>query len=153
MRCSPLLVVPALSLLVGCRAARPPVFVETATKAEHVEVRAGIPRGEPAPDAVVRLHGEVFQDRFLDLSEADKKAIASIIADESTYEAHAEGKKCGGFHADYVVQWKSGGEPYQVLLCFACHEALSLGDGSERLNDLSDAGYAKLAPIFDRATQ
>jgi hypothetical protein len=148
-----ILLVASLLLLGGCHSARPPAFVQTAPKADHVEVRPGVPRGEPAPDAVVRLHGEIFYDRFLDLGDADKKAIAAIVADDATYAAHVEGKKCGGFHADYVVQWKSDGAPYQVLFCFGCHETLSLGDGEERVNDLSDAGYAKLAPIFDRAKQ
>ena len=139
------------ALVAGCAPARAPGFVGSVQHADRLEVRPGIPRGEAPPEGVVRLHGEPFQDRFFDLSEDQRRELAVILADESTFEAHADGKKCGGFHADYAVQWKSEGRPYQVLLCFGCHEALSLGDGAERLNDLSDRGYERLARVLDAA--
>ena len=32
-------------------------------------------------------------------------------------------KFCGGFHADYVVQFEGDGATYSVLFCFGCYEA------------------------------
>lgn len=142
-----------VSLAAGCVPSRPPRFVAAIAQAERIEVRPGVPRGEAAPEGAVRLHGELFQDRFFDLTDEQRRALAHTLADESTFQAHATGKKCGGFHADYAVQWKSGGHPYQVLLCFGCHEARSLGDGDERLNDLTDQGYEQLVRILDAAAR
>lgn len=31
-------------------------------------------------------------------------------------------KLCGGFHPDYLLEWKSQGKHYQALFCFGCHE-------------------------------
>lgn len=140
-------------IAAACTPGRPPAFVATVAKAERIEVRPGVARNEPVPAGAVRLHGEAFHDRFLELSDEDRTALARVLADDSSYAAHAEGKNCGGFHADYVVQWKSAGKPYQVLLSFACHEALSLGNGSERRNDLTGSGYERLAPILHRASR
>lgn len=140
-----------LGVLSACTPTRPPSFVSSIARAEQVEVRPGFARGETPSEDAVHLLGEVFQDRFLELTDAQRKALAQVLADDTSYTAHVDGKKCGGFHADYAVQWKSAGQPYQVLLCFGCHEALAYGDGTRRLNDLSDTGYERLAQILDGA--
>lgn len=137
----------------ACAPTTPPSFVSSIRSAQRIEVRPGYPRGELPPEHAVRLHGEAFQDRFLPLTDAQRQTLARVLSDDASFQAHTAGKKCGGFHADYVVQWKSDGQPYQVLLCFGCHEVLSLGAGGERLNDLSDRGYEQLTRILDEASR
>ena len=45
-------------------------------------------------------------------------------------------KKCGGFHADFVIEWYRGQERYQAFICFGCCELKLLGPGINVLYDL-----------------
>ena len=64
-------------------------------------------------------------------------SMASILADQSTFQQWTGTKMCGGFHADYYFKWVIDSKVWEVLLCMGCHEAIIFHDGSELRCDLS----------------
>ncbi|HEU4407247.1 MAG TPA: hypothetical protein VFS43_18400 [Polyangiaceae bacterium] len=133
----------------GC-AASPPAFVATAREAPGLTVYRGVPRWAqpPADGSTFAIAGQKFFREPKSLRGAEARALAEALADDANYTKHVEGKRCGGFHADWAVEWQRGGEPQRVLLCFGCGEAMSLSGGGTWLNDLSEGAEAKLTSIL-----
>lgn len=87
-----------------------------------------------------RYQGHVFYQNRPRLRDKDAAALKKILADSTGFLAWRGEKKCGGFHPDYMVQWKDGDDIYRVLICFGCSEVMAYGPkGAVRL-DMGTAG-------------
>lgn len=139
----------------GCASSGPPSFVASARDAPTLTLYRGVPRpgqlapaggADPDPGPVVEISGQTFYAKPVKLEGDKARALARVLADGSSYDEHRV-KRCGGFHADWAVEW-GGDEPRRVLLCFTCHETLSVSGDAQRLNDLTDSGYARVTAIL-----
>jgi hypothetical protein len=94
-----------------------------------------------------RYQGHVFYQNRPRLKDKDADALRKILADSKGFTAWQGEKKCGGFHPDYMVQWKEGDAIYRVLICFGCGEITAYGPkGAVRL-DMGEAGKALQATL------
>lgn len=79
----------------------------------------------------VHHHGFPFYAETLSLSQGDAAKLKHLASDTDSYTVATGTKKCGGFHPDYCVEWKGGGEIYRMLICFGCGEVKFYGPGVE----------------------
>ncbi len=59
------------------------------------------------------------------------------------------GKRCGGFHPDYAVEWSAVGQTYQALICFGCWEIKIYGPKGETIYDIRNAARDRLKPLLE----
>lgn len=97
---------------------------------------------------------ELFYEKALRVTEEDKAALNALFRTHSPCVDWTGMKLCGGFHADYAIEWKKGDARVAIaLLCFGCHElAVIYGDGN-RMTDLSKDGYESLRQILKKYRQ
>ncbi len=97
-------------------------------KADRVIVYKGLPRNKESFEeelksaGTVKLYDSFFYQEPLTMPQDEITRLVSLLNNFddnfSTYRA----KRCGGFHADYIVQWHAGEEVQAVLICFGCNE-------------------------------
>ncbi len=154
--------------------------VQAASGADEVRVFEGMPRAAPkvargadAPKPSPTPPGEInFVDKIsleiggyafyalpVTLTAAELGEIGdAVMKTKSNFNPWSGVKFCGGFHPDFVIEWRAHGAILaQALLCFSCGEAIfRVGDRKE-LVDQSPAGakYFKafLLPHRHGATQ
>jgi hypothetical protein len=147
-----LLIVAFMAVLAGAgawwcysRLGIPPrIFVNAILKAESIVVYEGLPHQlyerdlleeELTTKDVHVLHGYPFYREPLEVTAKDAQALAAILSKPSTWRPFSGEKKCGGFHPDYAVEFKTGNNRCLALLCFGCSEGkLFTGDGEWRFN-------------------
>jgi hypothetical protein len=137
--------------LVAWYSSSVPAFTEAVRNSSKVTFYEGIPRHrEPEKKPVFVLHGESFYQGDLTLPESNRKLILELLQDPATFQPLTSGEhKCGGFHADYAVEFLCDGQKYQALLCFGCDEVKLYGPGIERHDDLSRTAIDKLRELFN----
>jgi hypothetical protein len=123
--------------------------------ASVVEAFPGLPHNHGDSEAFVQelwgsdnqsIHGYRFYSEPLKLSSEFKQVVHDLLTDPSTFTAYGGPKLCGGYHADFAVQFDSSGQQYWFLVCFGCHEVLCFSKGEELISDLdSDAVKALYA--------
>ncbi len=97
---------------------------------------------------------ELFYERPLNVGEEDKVALDTLFRIHSPCVAWTGMKFCGGFHADYAIEWKRKDVRVAiVLLCFGCHELVLIYDDANRMTDLSKDGYESLRRILSKYRQ
>ena len=78
-------------------------------------------------------------------------AFKQIISDSNNYMQFGEGgKRCGGFHPDYSVEWSDGGKLYSILFCYGCSEVFIInGKNSYRYDFKLSDDLKKLFAVFE----
>ena len=155
-----LFTIPAVVLALGaaslaaCAPSKPPSFVETAERATKLTVYAAPSRyptsvqSAGTSEPTVEMHGEVLFAKTVTVEGDEAKRLAKMLVEPGLFRAHVSGKKCGGFHADYAVEWPGTASKNMVLLCFGCGEARSVGEGEDSLVDLSEEGRKRLEDVL-----
>jgi hypothetical protein len=103
----------------------------------------------------IKLHEYPFYDEPLQLSEGDGKRLTDVYCAQSslrplfgqTYFGDSD-KKCGGYHPDFCIQWSSGQDVYQILLCFGCSEVKSFGPKVRLYCDMTDEAAQQFKAIL-----
>jgi len=141
--------------LAACSSA-PPSFVQSAEAQDVLVVYRGFPRDTseaPARDEPTMMIGDQkFYTGQHRATGGDARALAKALADSSVYTSHVSGNKCGGFHADYAVEWPGDQGPLRVLLCFGCNEARAIEGNDVAVTDLTDDGESRLEPLLTKVT-
>jgi hypothetical protein len=142
----------ATALTPGCSSPSPPEFATSAREAPTLTVYQGVPRApdSPAEGPTLTIAGQSLFRPPKTLQGDEARALAEALANDANYDHHQSGKKCGGFHADWAVEWQRGGETVRALLCFGCGEAKWLSRDGERMNDLTPSGEKRLQALLDR---
>ncbi|WP_020474858.1 hypothetical protein [Zavarzinella formosa] len=78
----------------------------------------------------------------------DAKALIALFGDLKSFARYRGEKKCGGFHPDWLVEFKDGDDTYQALVCFGCHEARLYGPKNDVYADLNGGMLEKLHAIL-----
>jgi hypothetical protein len=143
-----LLALPAL-LSAGCGGGS---FTSAVKGAEPATLYEGLPhpmfeeeafKREQAAGAAREMHGYAFYRDPLPFTADEAKEITRVLADPALYKSFTGEKKCGGFHPDYLVEWRLGGEVYHALFCFTCEEAKLFGPSIESRHDLAGVEAVK----------
>ena len=78
------------------------------------------------------------------------KQVAGIYSDPRNHRARRQIKPCPGFHPDWVLVWKSAGQPWLLQICYGCHEWKLIGPNGTLYTDISDAAYPALKSILPK---
>ena len=98
----------------------------------------------------VEFQKNLFYVTPITVRPPDIENLKQIFADKSTFVPYGGPKACGGFHADFDLEWKTPSGPIHTLICFTCHEMASELKGKKVLCDISNTGYAKLRKVLDQ---
>jgi hypothetical protein len=96
----------------------------------------------------VRYHDFLFYQERLQLKEEDAKQLTTLFCSSASFRQHEGGKKCGGFHPDFCIEWRAGGEVFQALICLGCHEMKAFGPSAELYCDISRSAYDNFKGIL-----
>jgi hypothetical protein len=109
----------------------------------HQSNEAKLLEKEKKEKKTVQLHGFPFYQETLELKADDRKSLQKVLGDSASFQQWGVEKKCGGFHPDYLVEWRVGDKEYRVLICFGCHEVKVFGPDKTLRCDM--AGETKKA--------
>ena len=69
--------------------------------------------------------------------------LRKLLADPASLAMWSQ-KRCGGFHPDWVVNWRSGRKDIHALICFGCKEVMILSPDQQLRYNLTPAAFTKL---------
>lgn len=95
------------------------------------------------------IAGELFYLKALTISEQHQADLNRFVRATDVFKLFSGEKFCGGFHADYAIEWKHGEDRLAVvLICFGCHETLVVLPKEQMRTDLTKDGYEALRGIL-----
>lgn len=124
-------------------------------KAEKFVVYEGLPHQNFEPELLAQeqkaketltLHRCAVYKEPLKLKPEDQQKIQAVLLQPAVYKPWRGEKKCGGFHADYCLEWYCDGQFFRALVCFGCGEILLVGPDDEKLYDID---YRIFGPVGD----
>jgi hypothetical protein len=84
----------------------------------------------------------------IELKKDDAKEFAKLFSDPASLKEYTVGKRCGGFHPDWCIEWQAGDEKVQCQVCFGCNE-VKLFSGKKSLHaDATTKVMEKLEPAL-----
>jgi hypothetical protein len=107
-------------------------------------------KSEKASKRTVEFQKNLFYEKPITVRPPDIERLKEIFADRSTFVRYGGPKACGGFHADFALEWNTPSGLLRTLICFTCHEMASEKNGEKVLCDLSNQGYANLRKVLDK---
>ena len=134
-------------------------FRDALRNATALEIFEGLPhpvwekltrKEEELTRATRRVDGELFYLETLATDPDRKNRITAVFLEGSSFVPPKIGetipmKLCGGFHADYGLQWSMDQKAVAtVLICFGCHEMRIIGKDEVLLVDMTKDGFATL---------
>lgn len=99
---------------------------------------------ELAAKKTVTSHDFPFYADAIAPKDDDAKALAAILSDAKSLRQYTGGKRCGGFHPDWRLEWQAGGEKVECQLCFGCSEVKFFLAKQTLHADLSRSALEKL---------
>ncbi len=105
---------------------------------------------ELARTKTIRLHGYPFYEELLALQGTDGEQFTALFSARTSFTKYTDGKKGGGFHANYCLEWKTGEETTHVVIALECGEVKMFGPKSELHCDLSQEAAQKLRQLLSR---
>jgi hypothetical protein len=108
---------------------------------------------ELAQKKTVRLHGYPFYEELLAWQGTDGEQVTELLSARSSFAKFTSGKKGGGFHANYCLEWKTGEDLTHVIIALDYGEVKIYGPKSELHCDLSQEAAQKLRQILRRYRQ
>ncbi len=93
----------------------------------------------------IGLHGFLFYDERLAPQESDRQRLTKLLADARSFQRYRATKRCGGYHPDYCVEWKSGEAMTRALVCLECGEVQFFNQRNELHCDLTPEANERLS--------
>lgn len=100
-------------------------------KADKVVLYEGLPHpmwekdtlaAEQKKKKTVEMQLFSFYADPIELKKGDAKEFAKLLSDPASLKEYTVGKRCGGFHPDWCIEWQAGEEKVQCQICFGCDE-------------------------------
>ncbi len=142
--------------LFGCQAtSRFEAFHEAVRGKTDIVVYQGLPHPVVEKEAY-RRDKEKPHQTWLDqalrntptlLSPEDVKTLAVLLSESSALEPWSGEKKCGGFHADWALEFVDQGKSWRALICFTCGELKLVGD-EPVLSDMTPLTKSELERVL-----
>jgi hypothetical protein len=99
---------------------------------------------------IVQLYDFPFYQEKRAMAEADAAVVRRILSDVRSVEAWRGEKLCGGYHPDYLLEWRAGEEVYQVQICLGCHELKFFAKDLKIDCDVHQDACEKLATVLKK---
>ncbi len=80
----------------------------------------------------------------------DTGIIRNALSSTKSFAVYTRGKRCGGFHPDYAIEWHSHNKTYQALLCYGCHEFILIEGTSSYKYDMAGKIFSDLPTILKK---
>ncbi|TLD71600.1 hypothetical protein FEM03_05515 [Phragmitibacter flavus] len=145
-------------------------FRKAQSTSTRIEIYEGLPHSFWETDSyeqqrttanVRKVQENHFYADKLTPSKTDASILNTLILNPQSFVKHQGPKLCGGFHADWLIEWESpSGERHQLHLCFGCGEAAIYGPKHQLHCELSNnadsrfqlilSSYAKNRPPDER---
>lgn len=135
-------------------------FRRAIESAERLDILEGLPHPtfeahalsqELASNAVRDILGSLFYLESHSLNAEDHVAIRSVLADQRTFlPCPEEGafKRCGGFHADFAIEFRHDAQAGAALICFGCGEIKTLIQDNRWHHDLLPEAEVVLSRVL-----
>ncbi len=78
----------------------------------------------------------------------DGEQFTALFSAQTSFAKYTDGKKGGGFHANYCLEWKSGEGTTRAVIALECGEVRMYGSKSELHCDLSQEAAQKLRQLL-----
>ncbi len=105
---------------------------------------------ELARTKTIKLHGYPFYEELLALQETDGEQITALFAAQTSFAKYTDGKKGGGFQADYGLEWRTAEGSTHAIICLEIGEVELYGPKSELHCDISPEAAQKLRQLLSR---
>jgi hypothetical protein len=96
------------------------------------------------------LHSFLFYRAPLEISAEDKVKLKGLLGEAESFEPWRGEKKCGGFHPDYLAEWRVGDTIYRFLICFGCHEVKVYGPDKSLRCDIRGEACKQLEELLKK---
>jgi hypothetical protein len=73
-----------------------------------------------------------------------------LAASEASFSKYGGPKPCGGFHADYCLEWKDGEKVYQMMLCYGCDEAKFYGPEKDLHVNVDQKALGAMSQVLEK---
>jgi hypothetical protein len=138
-----------------------PDFARLILGTDSLAVFEGIPRNfprrkdsepeKPRPEPTFTVASQTFYEKPIALAEADRATLEGIFHFDSPVQAFRGHKLCGGFHADFLIEWRRKNEPVlRALVCFGCHEIRFVDATDVIETDMTEQGRQRLHTVLDK---
>lgn len=96
------------------------------------------------------VHGHPVLEEPLALSDADAEKLTELLSASESYQSvnNNRRKKCGGFTAEYCIEWTTGEKVTQLLICLECGDVMLFGPQSDLQCDLSPDAAQRLTDLL-----
>jgi hypothetical protein len=138
-------------------AATLPAYLASLARAKTFTAYEGLPHpaaeralheAEKKRAAVIERHGQILYAAPLALAPSDLDQLRNALNRPETYRPHSGTKLCGGFHADYAIEWTTEDHTFTALICLTCHELKLTSADSALLCDLPAASLTTFASLL-----
>jgi hypothetical protein len=133
-------------------------LIKATRKYDTVFVWEGTPRQKASksvtPDSDTEKTFKIGDQNFysLPLGLTDQETVAvsdAVLKHIENFNPWTGPKFCGGFHANYAIEWREKGVTVaQALLCFTCGEARFLVGNRMEVVDQSDEGSVRFRALL-----
>jgi hypothetical protein len=89
-----------------------------------------------------------FYAEPIELKKDDAKEFAKLLSDPASLKEYTVGKRCGGFHPDWCIEWQAGDEKVQCQVCFGCKEVKFFSAKHSLHADVTTEVMEKLEPAL-----
>lgn len=103
---------------------------------------------ERSTGRTTRLHGHLFYRDPHDARAPDASKLKNVLGSEQSFLAWRGEKKCGGFHPDFLVEWRANSATYRILICFGCGEVKVYGPTQDLHCDMTLETRQQLKELF-----
>ena len=94
-------------------------------------------------------HGHAFHPRKVQILPEHLK-ITSILSERSSYGKWGGEKGCGGFHGDFLINWKDKHKTSQAILCNGCSEVILYSEGKAVRCNLTKNPKLMISSLYSR---
>lgn len=96
------------------------------------------------------VHGYAVYEEQLTPSGADAEQLSSLLSSRESYQPsdNSNRNKCGGFTAEFCVEFTAGETTTQLLICLECGDVMLFGPQSELHCNLSPAAAQRLKQLL-----
>ena len=98
----------------------------------------------------ITVHDFPFYAAPVEVADDDREGLRRVLGGGGTFLPWRGEKKCGGFHPDYLAEWRAGDASYQFLICFGCREVKVYGPGADHRFDLTQEAADGLKSILGK---
>ncbi|RYD84048.1 MAG: hypothetical protein EOP84_06610 [Verrucomicrobiaceae bacterium] len=99
---------------------------------------------------IVQFGGEPFYQTPLEVKPGDEELLRRFCSSAESFAVYSGPKRCGGFHADYCLQWQEGDVKWQVLVCFGCQEVKFYGPDTALRADVGPEVFKRLQALLGK---